>query len=146
MKRVSPLLLLIVLMAASQPYISRTAAASSTQNISLVQLIVTPEKFDGKQVSAVGFLTMDHDGDLLYMHEADSSNWILGNAIWIRRSEDMGKNRNVLSGKYVKVTGVFRADYTQQLRYPLGGFFEVNSITLWSDPASPVGKRFHPEQ
>jgi hypothetical protein len=82
--------------------------------VSLVQLIATPEKFDGKVVAVQGFLDMDREGDLLYLHQADSENVILSNAIWIRRTEQMGRDRAKLNMKYVKVVGTFRLGFKEQ--------------------------------
>jgi len=139
MKKIDCLLLLATLLAVGQPVLSK-GAADSVQNVSLLELIVAPEKFDGKKLSTIGFLDMSLDGDLLYLHEEDSTNWISNNAIWIRRPEG-GRNKAVLNRKYVKVTGLFKCKYKEQLGYPLGGFYEIGSITLWSDPASPVGRK-----
>jgi hypothetical protein len=115
--------------------------SSQPVKVSLVQLIATPEKFDGKLVSVQGFLDMDREGDLLYLHQSDSENVILSNAIWVRRTEQMGKDKAKLNMKYVKVTGAFRLGFKEQLGNPSNGIPEVQSVELWSDPAHPVSQR-----
>lgn len=109
--------------------------------VSLVQLIATPEKFDGKLVSVQGFLAMGREGDLLYMSQADADNVLLPNAIWIRRTEKMGKDRPTLDMKYVRVVGIFRIAFHEHLGTPTGGIPEVKSAEFWSDPSHPMSQK-----
>lgn len=106
-------------------------------NVSLVQLIATPEKFDGKLVFVFGFLEMNREGDLLFLHQSDSEHALLSNAIWVRRTEEMGKDRAKLNMKYVKVVGTFRAGFKEQLGIPSNGIPDVKGVTMWSDPSNP---------
>jgi hypothetical protein len=114
--------------------------AQQPSRVSLVQLIASPEKFDGKIVTVDGFLDMNREGDLLYLHEVDSKNLILANAIWINRTEQMGKNRLNLNMKYVKVVGKFKVGYKHS-NLPENGIFDVQSTEVWSDPSNPIGLR-----
>ncbi len=45
--------------------------------VSLIQLIATPDKFDGKLIHVFGLLAMSREGDLLYLDQADRDNVIL---------------------------------------------------------------------
>lgn len=116
-------------------------AATQVQNVSLIELLIQPEKFDGRTIAVVGFLETSFDGSLLYLHREDSENWILENAIWVHRNELMDKNQGSLNRKYVKVIGKFKVGYKEQLGDPPNGFSEIRDIKLWSDPSSPVGRK-----
>jgi hypothetical protein len=117
------------------------AQQQSPLSVSLVQLIATPEKYDGKMVTVRGFLAMDREGDLLYLSQADADNVLLSNATWIRRTEAMGREKELLNRKYVKVVGTFRQDFKEHLGNPSGGIPEVRTVELWSDPAHPMSQK-----
>ncbi len=109
--------------------------------VSLVQLIATPDRFDGKAVEVKGFLEMDWEGALLYLHQADADNAMLSNAIWVRVTGQMKKDEEKLNKKYVTVRGKFHAGFKEQLGNPLGGIPEVEKVEFWSDPANPLSQR-----
>jgi hypothetical protein len=109
--------------------------------VSLVQLIAAPDKFDAKVVAVWGFLVMDREGDLLYLGQPDADNGLLENSIWIRRTEEMGKQKELLNRKYVKVVGTYRQNFYEQLGDPRGGIPEVRAVTLWSDPSYPMSEK-----
>ena len=67
MWRISVLLILLSLCVAATPE-GRAQSTQQAVSVSMPQLLTTPEQFDGKLVSVIGFLTMDHEGDLLFAH------------------------------------------------------------------------------
>ena len=83
--------------------------------VSLIQLIATPDKFDGKLIHVFGLSAMSREGDLLYLDQADRDNVILSNAIWVRRTEQMGKDRMTLNGKSWLSSGSFVSDSRSNL-------------------------------
>jgi hypothetical protein len=109
--------------------------------VSLIQLIATPDKFDGKLIYVCGLLEMSREGDLLFLDQSDRDNVILSNAIWVRRTEQMGKDRLTLNGKYVAVVGIFRVGFKEQLGTPGNGIPEVSHVEFWSDPNHPLDQR-----
>ena len=135
MRRIRPLFVLFAVITV----IGYAKPATQLQNVSLLELVVQPEKFDGKTIAVIGYLDVSFDGSLLYVHREDAENWISENAVWVRRTEQMERNRSSLNHKYVKLVGKFKVGYSQQLGDPPNGFSEVQSISLWSDPSSPVG-------
>jgi hypothetical protein len=75
---------------------------------SLLQLIVNPDQFEGKEISVIGFLSMGREGDLLYFHEEDENHVILQNAIQVHETAQMHRDAEKLNLKYVKLSGIFR--------------------------------------
>ena len=49
----------------------------------MVQLLATPEKFDGKLVRVFGFLRLEFEGDALYFHREDDVQGLTRNGIWV---------------------------------------------------------------
>jgi hypothetical protein len=50
--------------------------------VSLVQLLSSPEKFDGKHIAVLGFLTIGQENNYLYLSKNDYDN-ALPNSIWV---------------------------------------------------------------
>lgn len=109
--------------------------------LSLLQLIAVPEKFDQKLVSVQGFLEMSREGDLLYLGREDSENMISHNAIWVRRTEQTGRNRATLNESYVTVVGKFDANFKEHWGDPTGGISDVEDVKVWSNPEHPISQR-----
>ncbi len=107
--------------------------------VSLIRLIVTPEKFDGKLVSVVGFLASGREFSQLYFHKEDSDHVLAANSIWFN-DDQMPRIGTTLNLKYVLCVGVFReGDKGSQGHSPLysGGITQIRSCKLWSDPEHP---------
>jgi hypothetical protein len=106
----------------------------------MLQLIATPEQFNGKLISVIGFLTMEHEGDRLFVHQEDAVHAILNNAIQVERTKQMFADREKLDLKYVKLIGTFQARDGQKIPF-FSGAIVVKSCDLWSDPAHPISQR-----
>lgn len=117
-------------------------APPSPSVVSVIQLIATPEKFDGKVVSLIGFLRLQYpEGYLLYLHKEDYDHALLENALWVDATEEMSKSREKLELKYVKIVGTFRSGHEKRNLYSPGGITEIKSCQFWSDPAHPLEER-----
>jgi hypothetical protein len=142
------LVTLVLLLSAS--ICASESAATSPMVVSVIQLIATPEKFEGKLISVIGFLRLEHpEGYLLYLHKEDYDNVELANALWVDATEEMGKNRGKLELKYVKIVGTFRAGHEKRNLFSPGGITDIKDCQFWSDPASPLEnkiKAMHKEE
>jgi hypothetical protein len=76
-------------------------------DVTLIQLIATPEKFDGKLIRVIGFLRLEFEGNVLYLHRKDYENALLGNGIWVDVTPAMMKRTATLNTSYVLLEGVF---------------------------------------
>ena len=86
------------------------AGAEMPQDVSMVQLLSTPEKFDGKLVRVFGFLRLEFEGDALYFHREDDVQGLTRNGIWVDRTDAMERDANKLNSHYVLIEGVFDAE------------------------------------
>jgi hypothetical protein len=109
--------------------------------VSILQLIATPEKFDGKPVAVIGFLGLDNEADLIYLSKEDYENVVLMNAIWVDKTEDMRKNSEHLNLKYVRIEGTFQSDHEKRDGLSIGGIKDIKTCTFHSDPAHPLIER-----
>lgn len=81
--------------------------ASEPEDITLVQLIATPEKFDGKLIRVIGFLRLEFEGNVFYLHREDYDHAILGDGIWVDVTPQIEKQKQLLNMHYVILEGVF---------------------------------------
>lgn len=64
-------------------YLAKTANPASADNVSVVQLIANPERYDGKHIQLIGFLRIEFEGTAIYLHREDYEQGIARNALWI---------------------------------------------------------------
>jgi hypothetical protein len=111
---------------------SQAPQGEMTQAVSMVQLIATPERFEGKRVSVIGFLQVLSESIRLYSHQEDERNGIFENSLWVDRTKDMGNSRqSTVNMKYVRIIG----------RLQHGKIVAVSKCELWSDPDHPFSQR-----
>jgi hypothetical protein len=96
------------------------------QAVSIVQLIATPEKYDGKVVLVGGFLRLEFEGDAIYLHEDDYRHGIYANGLWVNLDAKNAENSDKINLHYAFVEGTFDAS-----RHGHGGLFAgtINNIT-----------------
>jgi hypothetical protein len=87
------------------------APVSRAQNesVSIVQLIATPEKYNGKVVQVAGFLRLEFEGDTIYLHEDDYNHGIHKNGLWVVRNAKIDEKASKLNMHYVVLEGTFDA-------------------------------------
>jgi hypothetical protein len=126
----------------SSPTISQTRPTA----ISLVQLLASPHKFDGKAVMAEGFLRFHRQPKhglnvFLYLHEEDAKNLLVSNAILVIPSKQMLRDEEKLDRTYVHMTARFAGVRTVGEETPGTGVLkDVQDCTVWSDPHRPIGE------
>jgi hypothetical protein len=86
--------------------------AAQPLDLSLVQLIANPDKYNGKIVRVIGFLKLEFEGNGLYLHEEDYKVHINKNGLWIDPSADMQKRKAKINLRYVVIQGKFNAKET----------------------------------
>jgi hypothetical protein len=80
------------------------------QDVSIIELIANPTKYEGKQVQIIGFLRLEFEGNAIYLHQEDFEHAIFRNAIWIDRPADLSEKQTAeVNNKYVICQGTFKA-------------------------------------
>jgi hypothetical protein len=79
----------------------------SLYDASIVELIATPEMFDGKRVRTVGFVHFEFEGNGLYLHKEDWTHSLYRNGLWVDLAK--GVSRTDCQDHYVLVEGTFRS-------------------------------------
>jgi hypothetical protein len=122
------------LIAQIKGYFPHPGPGDTVQDVSLVQLIAQPEKFDGKRVRFIGFLRIEFEGDAIYLHREDFDHGISRNAVWINIPADMTKQqRSEVNMRYVVCVGVFQAARHGHMGMFSGEITNVRRLEFWSD-------------
>lgn len=101
-------------------------------DVSIVQLLATPEKYDGKLVRVIGVGNLEFEGNYLSLNKEDYA-YSAGNSIWIELGEkaisyDEAKEYN---GKYVIVEGFFDKNDRGHLDMFCGSIKNISRYQLW---------------
>jgi hypothetical protein len=106
--------------------------AQEPTNVTLVQLIASPEKFDGKLIRVVGFLRLEFEGNVLYLHRQDYENAILGNGIWVDTTPAITKQSAALNMHYVLFEGIFSSIDRGHMGMWSGAIRQIRRAELWA--------------
>lgn len=103
-------------------------------DVSMVQLLATPEKYDGKLVRVIGVGNLEFEGNYISLSKEDHM-YGAGNSIWIELGEkaisyDEAKEYN---GKYVIVEGFFDKDDRGHFDMFCGSIKDISRYQLWED-------------
>ncbi len=107
---------------------SLTNVSADITPVTMVQLIATPEKYEGRHVRVIGFLHLEFEGNVLYLHREDYDHAIVGNGIWV----ELGRDNQKLSDKYVLLEGVFTAKEHGHMGMWSGALKDINRSMIWS--------------
>ncbi len=80
-----------------------------TRAVSLIQLIATPGTYHEQRVTASGILSLDFEGTLLYLGEADRFQGLVMNSIWLGLEPEQIETYRSLEGGCVVLEGRFNA-------------------------------------
>jgi len=116
-------------------FITRGRAVEMAENVSMIQLIATPEKFDGKFARVIGFLNLEFEGDALYLHREDLVQG-LDNCVWVHRTDVMERDQKKLNRHYVVIEGIFDAQDHGHMGMFGGAIKDITRIENWP-PAPP---------
>ena len=100
--------------------------------VSMVQLLSTPEKYDGNLVRVIGVGNLEFEGNYLSLSKEDHK-YGAGNSVWIELGEkaisyDEAKE---YYGKYVFVEGLFDKDDRGHFDMFCGSIKNISRYQLW---------------
>lgn len=108
-------------------------AVERPEQVSLIQLIARPEKYDGRLINIIGYLSLDREHSALYLHKEDFDHSLMSNAVSVHPTEAMLRDRQELRGRYVILIGVFRAGERGRLDPSVvGGMTDINRCEEWT--------------
>ena len=131
-----PLIVAVALtLAAATMTESSRPANKFPELVSLIQLISTPQAFDGAVVQVVGFLRIEFEGNALYLHKDDFEQRISKNSVWVSldaKSQDTAAKLNM---QYVILVGTFDARNKGHMSLQSGALLHIEQISAWPPQA-----------
>ena len=101
--------------------------------VSIVNLIATPEKYDGKKIQIIGYLHLEFEGDGIYLHKDDYLNAITANGLWVNFSEKLTKKTSLkdYSDNYVIILGTFKKESKGHMGLWNGTMDDIIRLDFW---------------
>jgi hypothetical protein len=112
----------------------RLAAQRGPHAVSLVQLIATPEKYQGKPVQVFGFMRLEHEGTAIYLHREDYENSLYKNGLWLT-NVDTADHHAKHNLKWVLLEGTFDGTAHGHLGLWSGTIKDIKRVELWGTSA-----------
>jgi len=106
-------------------------SAEEPQLVSIIQLIATPEKFDGKRVAVMGYLRLEFEGNAIYIHKEDYERRIVKNGVWVSPLKGICEKPRSLNLKYVLLEGRFDANNNGHMGLNSGSIVDITRCQSW---------------
>jgi len=108
MKTITLLYLIILIIIPSIVLSAEEKKDAHPINVSIINLISTPEKYHEKEIIIRGCATFKYEGDAKYLSENDAKYGIRSNGIWLKvYKTPQYKEYKKLHGKHIQVRGIF---------------------------------------
>ena len=118
-------------------------------NVSLINLISSPNDFHGKKIRVIGVSVIEFEGDSLYFSQESVLNGVTKNAVWITPNyEVLATTEDKLAennGAYALVEGVFNKDNYGHMGLFSGAIDNITRFQSWpsEDIKEKLTKRFN---
>lgn len=104
-------------------------------DVSIINLIANPKKFDEKYIRLIGVLEWEFEGHGIYLTKDDYNYGITKNAVWLDMYDEVYKDKidelKQMNGEYVIVEGVFNSNENGHFDMYSGTIENVTRIELW---------------
>lgn len=103
-------------------------------DISMLRLIVTPEKYHNKTVQIIGYLNLELEGNAVYFHQEDYEKGSSRNAMWVDFSDDLAKKTDLekCNKKYVIIKGKFDMNSRGHIGMFCGTIKNISRLDVWN--------------
>jgi hypothetical protein len=118
---------------------------SLPENVSLIQLISAPERFDGKFIRVVGYVRVEFEGNAIYFHQEDYAQFIPANGLWLDSPPCFkgAKHDEPFTSGYALVVGTFIANRPHELSIWSGRISHISLCTPYPSLAEMEEKQSH---
>jgi hypothetical protein len=108
--------------------------------VSIIQLISTPEKYEGSVVAVTGYIHLEFEGNGIYLHKDDYQYGLNKNGLWIDLYECGSPREEEFTDGYAYVVGRFTSADRGHLDSWSGALQEIKSCQSWPPlPPPPPG-------
>ncbi|MFD2571562.1 hypothetical protein ACFSUS_13035 [Spirosoma soli] len=100
-------------------------------DVSLIQLVVTPEKYHGKVVQLKGYINFEFEGNAIYFHQEDYTHSLTRNGLWVDIPQKYEAVLKQYSKRYVIIIGTFDMDLKGHGELFSGGLKYIIRVNDW---------------
>ncbi|WP_234109155.1 hypothetical protein [Chryseobacterium sp. R2A-55] len=102
-------------------------------DISMLRLIVTPEKYHNKTVQIIGYLNLEFEGNAIYFHKEDYENGSSRNGMWVSFNDELEKKKDLkkYNKKYVIIVGKFNMNSKGHMGMFGGSLKNITRLDEW---------------
>jgi hypothetical protein len=120
-------------LAAVPPRVAGEPKKAQVNDVSLVQLIAAPEKFDGKTVRVHGYVRIEHEGTAVYLHRDDCEHMLTKNGLWLAVNDGVGpgSREEAVNNRYAIIEGRFEAGKKGHMGLWSGSLVDVSRLEPW---------------
>lgn len=104
-------------------------AGGSTENTDFVDLLKTPEKYDGKVVSITGYVTIEFEGNALYIDSKSQKFASYEKGVWLEIAKTPFEIKKY-NGSKVLVKGIFKLSNKGHMGLWRGALEKVSKVEL----------------
>ena len=98
----------------------------------MVELIANPQKYDNQLVRLTGFLHLEFEGNVIYLHSEDFRHSLTKNGLWIDVPKDMTETQvKTVNDHYVICTGRFKAAMHGHMGLNSGEMTNISRLEIW---------------
>lgn len=112
------------------------------ETVSIINLIASPEKYDGKKVRVMGYLTLYFESSVLYLHKVDFDNAITKNGVWVDVSRAGLDSLKSYNNNYVIIEGTFDSHMNGHMDMNSGNIKNITSLALWPPRNRIIEKKY----
>ncbi len=102
-------------------------------DVSIIQLVATPEKYHGKFVRVIGFVRLEFEGNAIYLHHEDLKYGLTKNGLWLSVTDQIRKDRDKYTDKYVLVEGTFNSQNHGHMGLNSGAIENIKRFQVWAE-------------
>jgi hypothetical protein len=119
----------LVLVFALFAFSTSILASEPAPQVSLVELIAAPARFEGQRVVVIAYLKLEFEGNALYVHREDFEQGIFKNGLWLEVNREEMQRYSESSGKYVLAEGTFTTTSKGHRSLWSGSLKDISSVT-----------------
>jgi hypothetical protein len=102
------------------------------EDVSLIQLIANPQAYDGKTIRIIGFVHLEFEGTVIYLHREDFRYGIAKNGLWLDIPKGMNQAQmKAINDHYVICTARFVANMHGHMGMNSGEVTSVSRLEVW---------------
>jgi len=109
------------------------------QAVSLVALIATPERYEGKKVQVIGYVVLEFEGTAVYLHAEDAKHMLTSNGLWLvfgKTERNPVKNADQ-QPQYAIIDGIFRGGMKGHMGLWSGSLTDLTRLEFFPKKKEP---------